>query len=484
MGRSLVLLATAGFVAVLSGFAVGSGCKEAENGPLDLTDLGDSGPWDGGATADGDLDGNASGELADLAGDGQLDPDLDRAEVIEPQRQTVGRFTLVWLSGTPYEMGYQHGELLYEELAAAMVYLQEDPTLSSLESLARTLGILDLAYANSYPDTLEECQGLADAAQGTGFTLDLCLALSFGDVLVEFVLHGFPAQPGCVGIAATGPATPDGRLYHARNMDWDEIRLLLDYPVLFIRQPSDGIAHVGIGFPGNVTPYQGLNAAGISAQSNEIHPLDNRYHDRLGRSHTQMLMQILKRAHSLDEATELVSNEDHMTCEAFLVADGPNRQAAVFEMNAQMVAIRQLSDEGTLYLTNHFVAPETADTDQSPTSENNLLRYQRLRQLVDPDGDETLYGHLGPAGLIAILRDRINPFTGLQSPADIFADDLSLATTGSLYQVIFDPERLLFWVAAGEVPVPRQKYVGFSLGQLLGLPDAYPVRPPEFPAQR
>jgi len=51
----------------------------------------------------------------------------------------------------------------------------------------------------------------------------------------------------------------------------------------------------------------------------------------------------------------------------------------------------------------------------------------------------------------------------------VIDDGNSLATNGALYQVIFDPAGLRFWVAAGALPVPDQPLTGFSLAELLEL---------------
>lgn len=405
-------------------------------------------------------------------------------KIPEGRRETRGRFTLVWLHGTPYEMGYQQGKLLHTELKAALDYINNDIVLSNMETVAKSMGILDLAYSNSYPDVLEECRGLTDATRDIGFTMDKCLVLNFGDVLMEFILDGMPTkkyQPGCSGIIVSGGATPDGKLYHGRILDWDKIQYILDYPVIFIRKPSDGIAHAYIGFPANLSPYQGINAAGISVSSNEAHPFDQSHHDLTGRSHVQMLGQILKKTRTLEEVKTYIKNEDHMTTEIFVVADGNNKAGAIFEMTAKVVGIRELNSDGLVYVTNHFLAPEAKNADKEPTKEANLLRYDRLEQLLKPQGHaDSLYGQLDPAGVIKVMRDRINPWDGTESPLSEFDNGKSLATYGALFQIVFDPKNLFFWVAAGALPVPQQTFVGFSLGELLGLPGAKPVTPASY----
>jgi Acyl-coenzyme A:6-aminopenicillanic acid acyl-transferase len=409
------------------------------------------------------------------------DDDDDTApwEPIEPHRETYEGWTIVWLAGTAHEMGVQQGTLLHEELAAGVDWLNEYHLIDLLLPVARWLGLTDIARENSYPDVLQECQGLVETAGDVGWTMDLCLLLNFGDMLVEFLADGFPpAQalaPGCSQIVASGEATVDGRLYHGRGLDWSEIDYLLDYPVIFVRQPVDGIPHAFIGFPGNLSPYSGINAAGISVASNENDPIDNSVHDRVGRSHVQMQAQLLKYADSLEAAEDFILAQDHMTVEIITVADGNTGEAAVFEMTAVTTAVRRMVD-GVVIATNHFLAPETDPLDEE-TGDSSRRRLERAQELVEKDGAETGWGSIDAEYLVSVLRDRTNPDTGEVSPPGTFDDNNSIATNGAIYQMVFAPGDLCFWVAAGEIPVPEQPFVGFSLGELLQLPDAVVVTP-------
>ena len=78
-------------------------------------------------------------------------------------------------------------------------------------------------------------------------------------------------QPGCTQVIASGGATTDGRLLHARIMDWNDIDYIVQNPTIFVRQPTGGVPHVVIGFPGNISPYQGMNAAGLTVATNRVY---------------------------------------------------------------------------------------------------------------------------------------------------------------------------------------------------------------------
>ncbi|MBN1771324.1 MAG: hypothetical protein JXB32_08695, partial [Deltaproteobacteria bacterium] len=304
-------------------------------------------------------DAPAEADAADDAADG--------SGPLDPHRETHEPWTVVWLSGTPREMGRQHGELLHEELARGLEESTYVRQIVGLVGIARLLGLIELARTQSYPEIVEECEGMVETAGDVGWTMDLCLMVNFGDVLVEAMpgKRSGPTPEACSQFVTSGDATVDGRLLHGRLLDWGMVDFLLWYPVIFVRQPADGIAHVYVGFPGNLSPYSGMNAAGISGASNESDPGSAAESDRTGRSHVQMLGQVLRTAHSLEEARTFILGEDHMSVEQFGVADGPNGTAAAFELTATRAAARDLAD-GALFLTNHFVAPEMIDLDADP----------------------------------------------------------------------------------------------------------------------
>lgn len=399
---------------------------------------------------------------------------------VAPHVEKISGFNVVWLAGTPYEMGVQHGELLHDTIAEAVKFIEADLTLAAIPMIAKDMGLIDLAEANSYPDILDECRGLVDAAGDTGFTMDYCLVLNFGDVLLEMISHGIPdadSGPGCSSVIANGEATGDGRLLHARNLDWGgmNIAIIHQHPVIFVRQPADAIPHMYVGFPLNLSPYTGMNVAGISIGSHEIEPAGPAEQSSTGRSHVQMLAQILKQADSLDAVRTFIHDEEHMSAELFSVSDGDSGTGAMFGMTASAIGERQ-PEEGLIYATNHFLHPDMQEKD-SPSSNGSLNRVIRLQQLVDKGGEQTYWGTLDETALAMIMRDPIDPSVGVAETEESLAaknwdNDGSLGANGPMHFVIFDPARRLFYVNAGTIPLHKQPYTCFSLEELLEWPGA------------
>ena len=395
-------------------------------------------------------------------------------------RSQQGTVTILNLRGTPYQMGVQHGELMAAELAIGADFVSNDTQFAVLMLLAQSMGFVDEATAQSFPWVVDECRGMVDGANRAGvttWTFEMCITLAWGDVILEnLAKEGI----GCSQFMATGAATTDGSLVHGRTLDWDNIRYMIEHPTLIAREPKGKIPWVAVGFPGNVAPYSGMNDRGIAVASNDGYAMADV--DRTGRSHVQMVGEILQNYGSLEEVESFLRAQDHCTAEILGVSDGTARAAASFEMSATHFAARYLSSDGVVYMTNHFVDPDTAPVnDPMEATDSSLTRFERLSQLLEPSGADSRYGTLDLAGGVAILRDRYNPVTDVTNPPELFDTGGSLANNGAIHSMVFLPEQRLIYVALGEPPVPQLPYVGFSLDALLGRPGAAAPSPATVP---
>lgn len=390
---------------------------------------------------------------------------------VPAHREDRGIIKVVWQQGTPYEMGFQHGQYLHDEIAS-----MGSIVIDALRFAGRGLALGPLSARRSYPEVVEECRGLSDATQDIGMTMDACLVLAYGDVYQEVFASTLPDilfWDGCSQWVATGEATVDGRLYHGSTLDNDQkpIDYIVYNPIVFIRQPLDGLPHIFITYPGVVWPNWGFNVAGISLGLDTVHPGPGEL-SFMGRSNVQIMGQVLKTATSFEAARQVMETQPRVHADLIMIADSKSKQAGVFELTGRNMGIRLLQDNGVLYVTNHIESEEMFNRQRFPVSESSLRRFRRFAQLMEPDGVSSLHGRLDPAGMVKIGRDRVNPDTMQPSPLDVFDDDASPGGNGSLRQGLYDSEKLLLWVAAGSPPVPENPFVCFPIGRMLNFPNA------------
>ena len=399
----------------------------------------------------------------------------------EASLEVVQGINVLRLVGTSFEMGLQHGELMADQLAEGVAWVENDPYGIAFLSLARSYGLIDEAMQHSYPDVYDECDGMNEAARRagvSGWSMDICVGLAYADVALAFIQQELP---GCTQFVAAGPATPDGRLVHGRTMDWGDINYLFKYPTIIVRRPAGGIPSASIGFPGCVAPYNGINAAGISIAMNHNTAKDDSERRRGGHAHTQMVHQILTRCSTLDKVIEYFQEQTHCHAQGITVSDGKNRVAGAFEITANHLEIREPDENGLVFMTNHFLHPDMADLHVPVTEEDSTFRrLRRLEQLLNPDGVDSIYGQVDLAGAVSVLRDTKDPVSGETHPSDLFDGGRTIANNAAVWSMVFFPENNTFYAAMGEAPVPPRTFVGFDIDELLKGPGAKAPDPPRY----
>ena len=146
-------------------------------------------------------------------------------------------------------------------------------------------------------------------------------------------------------------------------------------------------------------------------------------------------------------------------------------------MTANHIGVRELNQDGLVYMTNHFLHPDMEALHQTtPASSSTRARFLRLEQLLEPGGAESLYGQLDVQAAVSILRDRKNTYTGETVDVSVFdyqGEGSTIANNGLSHSMVFLGEERMIYLALGEVPISLQPYVGFHLDELFETnPDA------------
>ena len=154
------------------------------------------------------------------------------------------------VKGTPYEMGYQLGTLLRDDIKAALTHFlnviqNEEPDYYSDD-------MLDKAWKTNSPfidqRVLDEMQGIAE---GSGVDLKLFQRSHMIPVISSY---------SCSGVAIWGKGTANGHTLHIRNLDFTMNAGLQDHPAVVIYIPDDGIPHINVTFTGYIASHTGMNA--------------------------------------------------------------------------------------------------------------------------------------------------------------------------------------------------------------------------------
>jgi len=165
---------------------------------------------------------------------------------------------ILYVSGSSYDMGYQHGFLLKNETHAnfrTFCHWIIDKEFS-YDELVEKWNIMKPYLPQCY---IDEMQGMAD---GSGLSLENISVLNVG----------FYLMVNCGSFAAWGPATVDERLYNARSHDFpitlkdpDTGTYLVETQVLIVRKPVGYFSSVSPSEAGFVSVSDGFNEKGIAS---------------------------------------------------------------------------------------------------------------------------------------------------------------------------------------------------------------------------
>ena len=247
---------------------------------------------------------------------------------------------VLYLQGTPYQMGVQHGALLREEVRGSVKnvidFVDREVRIPVVGGFLarRTLDQTWRKMAPSVPpDLKEEMRGLA---AGAGIPLETLQQV-----------HALPELMAvtCASFAAFGSATKDGRVIQVRNLDWAIQSQVHRYAALFVYRPEGKYPFVNIGWLGFIGVISGISEQGISV--GEI-GAETRDLDLNGIPMPFLLRRVLEEADHLDEAVGLVCSAARTGGYNYLFADAKASHAVALETTHSRCAVFWADQEPNL----------------------------------------------------------------------------------------------------------------------------------------
>jgi len=275
------------------------------------------------------------------------------------------------LRGSPYEMGYQQGVLLRQEIRGRVASLYGELTLDPLPLLLQEARLLEI------PDEFrEEMLGLAQGA-GVSYTDILLLNIwpqlaggprseeALNELFTTFqpwfpphvevgspfatpdesASRWFSLSPGAI-FAFFGEASKSGSLFHGVEGD-----MALERVLLILYEPEVGNAFVSLSGPGMVGVRMGLNEEKISVAYLDVPSLDSSLRGVLL---PFTLRQALQYSGDIPQALRIIASAPRTGGANVVIGDGKPASAAALEVAVPRHALFEAQDDYVVR-TDHFL---------------------------------------------------------------------------------------------------------------------------------
>ena len=331
----------------------------------------------------------------------------------------MNRIRVIKLSGTPYQLGYAHGERFGDEIRR---FTEERVRLcGSLEWTGRELpreAVIALAEAcvaehQAYaPELMEELQGIADATNLTlaelvinnGFTDFIDTIYNLGDIAVPARTPSLAAD-NCTAFMIPPSRSASGAAFFGQT--WDMHASATPYVILIHGEPESQPSFLTFTVTGCIGMI-GMNSAGIAVGVNNLMATDG----QIGVTWPFVVRKILQQD-DLDAALDCLTSAKLAGAHNYMLMDAAGRGYEVEAMSTTQ-HVRALADE-TISHTNHCLIQKNLDVarERPPDSQNSSEnRLRRADELLAND-DITI------EGLMALTRDDVAICTRPQPPTHV-----------------------------------------------------------------
>ena len=248
--------------------------------------------------------------------------------------EEVNGCRVLHIKGAPYEMGFQQGVLLKDDIQALVRFLfdvkAKEAKLELFGKRVEPKSVINLITKLEHKDVPErfheEMKGVAD---GSGVSLEEIVCANF----IPELFH-------CSGFAISGAATKDGKLYHGRILDYGCDWRLQEHAVLTVAEPEGKIPFVNVTYAGFIGSVTGMNARQVAVGEMGGGGLGH----WLGVPMPILVRMALEEANDLDQALSVF--RDHpRTCQYFyVISDGKSGQAVGLEASWDVFGVVKMGE--------------------------------------------------------------------------------------------------------------------------------------------
>ncbi len=287
----------------------------------------------------------------------------------------AGPIQVLVMEGTPAEMGFQHGRLLAKKIH----HLIREGYMPK--------ALWGRGYSQEYvktqsermekhfpPEIIEEMRGIVEGVKKAGVEDIAYEDIRLGVTQAE-ILHFPPdSPPSCSNFAVWGRWTTDGRLLHARNLDWNIKGDAQDDALVLVWRPKGGFPFMMIGWAGGVGSVSGMNARGITLGEMTLPSADATF-DGLPLFLQMRLM--LEKCDTLAKSVEFFEKCKRTTGWNFIIGDGGKRDGRALETDAKYCTEFTTMDPKETDATGHWGMAECVRRTNHPVGMDQLLRLSK-----------------------------------------------------------------------------------------------------------
>lgn len=312
------------------------------------------------------------------------------------RRTETGGWIVVPLSGSPSELGFQHGAALAKEIAGV---------LKSLKVLMTHDGAKDweffrraaekVLWPNVEQEYRDEIKGIVAGAASQGVKFDVwdAVVLNANQELYGYYTEWYDkkhdkkhsAPEHCSAFVATGSWTADGRPVLAHNC-WTDYAVGARWNIIFDVRPAKGHRFIMDGLPGMIHSGDdfGINGAGIMIAETTI----GSFHgfDPEGIPECVRARKAMQYASSIDDFANLMKTGNNGGyANNWLVADRKTGEVASLELGLKHVTLERTRDGyyvGSNYPVNAELIRDETDFNAKDLGASANARRKRWEALM------------------------------------------------------------------------------------------------------
>ena len=371
--------------------------------------------------------------------------------------------TVVYLKGSPFEMGYADGVLMQTKMHTLengfldMIrgYVPQHWVMETMKYyvIYRNRHLSDFVPVDYRTEIYATTLGDPDIHPEEGnFYNRLLNYHAAHDVSYMLIDNPFiSARAGCTAFGAWGNATENKHLITGRNFDWEAAEVFSRDRVVEMCEPDGKIPFISLSWAGMAGVVSGMNRAGVSVTVNGA---PSKLPDTTATPVAIVAREIMESAHNLDEALLILRDAKVFVSTIWLVGSRADGKFVVVEKTPAATNVREAAGD-TIVCPNHFETPGLKDDPRNTnymSGATSVSREKRMTELLQQSR-----GTLNATKSADILRDR-------DLPGGIFAGDGNRATLNAFiatHATVMDLSDGIFWAASP--PNQLGKFVAFDV---------------------